>query len=149
VKKGGGLLIAGQALSWSDNENLLANGFPGNKVLAEMGIVIGSWDDSNKVFRVSPIPSPEYNVLSALQIALNGSQKLSSIATSTLYRAAKFVVNEATCTTPLFKPLHELADSVVRSMDANLNKMAHSKLTSLLIKCWLSKVNYLTNYMKA
>ena len=72
VKDGGGLLIGGNILEWNQaiKQNLdlvYANGYPGNKVLTKMGLMIGEMSRKNEIYETKKVPPPEMNLHYAIK----------------------------------------------------------------------------------
>ena len=65
IKKGGGLLIGGQAWSFEKGDKALH--FPGNKILRHVGIIIGDNDCDPMAYNFANMPITETNVLNALK----------------------------------------------------------------------------------
>ena len=130
--------------------NQYANGYPGNKVIAEMGLVIGDVNWSNKIVQVSPMPVPEYNIWNAIQTV--SSSSFSSIALSTLSKSAQYVINDVTIKMECFKPFFNMAENLIWMVDADINKPIYAMIIKLfndfLLKkvCFPVNLNFALNY---
>ena len=108
------------------------------RVTSSMGIVIGDYDFNGKTSPVSPMPTPDYNVLVAIQTSAAGTA--TPTAVSTIARSARLVMNDVTATMPEFASLMTAAFQAYSSADANTNMIGYSRLTDLLIRIGINQV---------
>ena len=104
-----------------------------------MGIIVGAVDWSQRISPVVPMPTPDYNLLFAIQTLASG--KLSSTASSTITRSAGLAINDIASTMPGLSSLVTLAYNAYRNMSADTDKFVFSRLSNLLINIGLNKVN--------
>ena len=107
-----------------------------------MGVIIVGLDYDSRIFPVNPMPSPDYNILNAIQTLASGAS--SSIATNVLRRDGSYVMNDITATMIELKPFFTDVFTLYKNMDANTIKVLYSLLTKGLVTFGLNKVPILS-----